>query len=99
MQPNGDDRHTERGTIHMSDDLTRRGFLRGSAAAAAALAAGAQMVHAQTKPATTKAAIAPAAAKPKKPDRKPLAEVATTRTKYGAIKLACIGVGGQGGSD
>jgi predicted dehydrogenase len=85
----------------MSDDLSRRGFLKTSAAAAAAIAAGAQMVHAQPvpAPAPAPAAAKPAAPKPKKTERKTLAEVATTQTKYSQIKVACIGVGGRGGDD
>ena len=67
-------------------DLSRRGFLLSSAAAlaAASLAQGAE------EPTTTKPA--------KKPprERKPLAELATTKTKYSSINVACIGIDGRG---
>ena len=81
-------------------DLTRRGFILSSAAALAA----AGIVGAAETPATKKASTGPAT-KPKPTDRgirereKERKPIATTKSKYSQINLACIGVDGQGGTN
>jgi predicted dehydrogenase len=74
-------------------DLSRRNFLRSSAAAAA-LAAGAQFALAAEPPASKPAATT--ASRPRR-ERKPLS--ATTKTKYSQVRLAFVGIGGRGRSD
>src|SRR5207247_5699311 len=67
----------------MSEDWTRRDFLRTSAAVAAALAAG---QHAFAAPATQQAHH-----KPQK------LAVSTTQNKYSAVKVGFVGVHNKGG--
>src|SRR4051794_23726137 len=80
---------------------SRRAFLMSSAAAAA-LAAGAQFAFAADadKPWTTKAATKPKSLEQKRSDAlaKPL-PTAATKTKFSGIRVAHIGIGGQGGHD
>src|SRR5690349_6320355 len=71
----------------MSDDRTRRDFLKHSAAVAAALAAGGKLLHAQTASPAPKAASAPVA--------KP-AVAATTNSKYSKLRVGFVGVGNKG---
>src|SRR5688572_11549940 len=78
----------------MSNDISRRRFLHSTAAASAMLAAT-QLAGAQTKPTT--ATTEPTTRKRRERD-KPLAT--TTQAAANAkLRVACIGVGGQGGGD
>ena len=72
------------------NDMSRRGFLRTTAAAAGALAAGASIVSAAQPPATTPAKP------PRKRGPKPLQ---TTQNKYSQINVAVIGIDGRGRSN
>src|SRR5438309_1046715 len=84
----------------MSDsNRSRRDFLR-SGAAAAAIAAGAQFVFAAEAPSTS-AASKPAKSREERSKEalaKPL-PTAATKTKFSGIRIAHIGIGGQGGHD
>jgi predicted dehydrogenase len=67
----------------MSEDWTRRDFIRTGSALAAALAAGKAVFAAE------------ASAKPQKP-KAPKRAPATTQTKYSQVRLGIIGCGGKG---
>ncbi|MEO6437142.1 MAG: Gfo/Idh/MocA family oxidoreductase [Tepidisphaeraceae bacterium] len=73
-------------------DVSRRGFLRTTAAAAGALAAGAQLVAAQATPPASAPVTTPAPKKARKP-------LAATKSTYSQINVAIIGVDGRGRSN
>src|SRR5438552_90649 len=83
-----------KGTRMSDQRSSRRSFLLSSAASAA-LAAGAQFVFAADAPSTNAAQTQPTTRRRREP--KPLSS--TTKTKYSAVNVACIGIGGRGRSD